>query len=212
MVAVACFCEVVLVPDDWDRTGSFDVGGHCNLRTKKRYFPRDERSPKKPQPFPQFFLFAPHPCFCSRGGCIFLLKSVARFWILAILVILVPCACAQRVVNENKNARDDPHPQAILCRFVSHTKLFCLRDLFLLSRQALERTHALGNSRAIEIFVHEQLNLHRGQGREILWRDSNRCPTEEEYESMVLDSECALAGLCLGGRGTTGHIAPQQHV
>ncbi|CAM9600488.1 unnamed protein product, partial [Ectocarpus fasciculatus] len=50
---------------------------------------------------------------------------------------------------------------------------------------ALERTHALGNSRALETFVHEQLNLHRGQGRDILWRDSNRCPTEEEYESMV---------------------------
>lgn len=48
----------------------------------------------------------------------------------------------------------------------------------------------LGNSRALESFVHEHLNLHRGQGRDILWRDSNRCPTEEEYESMVLDSEC----------------------
>lgn len=57
--------------------------------------------------------------------------------------------------------------------------------------QALGRTHALGNSQALEAFVQELLNLHRGQGRDILWRDSNRCPTEVEYESMVLDSECA---------------------
>lgn len=61
--------------------------------------------------------------------------------------------------------------------------------------QALERTHALGNSRALESFVHEQLNLHRGQGRDILWRDTNRCPTEEEYQSMVLDSECVYRPL-----------------
>ena len=61
--------------------------------------------------------------------------------------------------------------------------------------QALERTHALGSSRALESFVHEQLNLHRGQGRDILWRDTNRCPTEEEYVSMVLDSECCYGSL-----------------
>lgn len=31
----------------------------------------------------------------------------------------------------------------------------------------------------------ELLNPHRGQGLEILWRDSVQCPTEEEYISMV---------------------------
>ncbi|KAF9260428.1 terpenoid synthase [Marasmius fiardii PR-910] len=31
----------------------------------------------------------------------------------------------------------------------------------------------------------ELLALHRGQGLEILWRDSLRCPTEEEYIEMV---------------------------
>ena len=64
-------------------------------------------------------------------------------------------------------------------------------NIAVLAPQALGRTHALGNSQALETFVQEQLNLHRGQGRDILWRDSNRCPTEEEYESMVLDSEYA---------------------
>jgi geranylgeranyl diphosphate synthase type 3 len=29
------------------------------------------------------------------------------------------------------------------------------------------------------------LNLHRGQGLDIYWRDSNICPTEEEYCHMV---------------------------
>jgi len=31
----------------------------------------------------------------------------------------------------------------------------------------------------------ELLSLHRGQGLEILWRDSLRCPSEEEYIQMV---------------------------
>lgn len=35
----------------------------------------------------------------------------------------------------------------------------------------------------------ELLSLHRGQGLEILWRDSLRCPSEEEYIQMVNNSE-----------------------
>ncbi|CAM9169674.1 unnamed protein product [Pylaiella littoralis] len=63
---------------------------------------------------------------------------------------------------------------------------------------ALQRTHALGNSQALDIFVHEILNLHRGQGRDILWRDANRCPAEKEYESMVLDKTGGLFRLAVG--------------
>jgi geranylgeranyl diphosphate synthase type 3 len=31
----------------------------------------------------------------------------------------------------------------------------------------------------------ELINLHRGQGLELLWRDSLTCPTEEQYVDMV---------------------------
>ena len=34
----------------------------------------------------------------------------------------------------------------------------------------------------------ELLFLHRGQGLEILWRDSLQCPSEEEYIRMVNNS------------------------
>ena len=37
-------------------------------------------------------------------------------------------------------------------------------------------------------FAAELLNLHRGQGLDLLWRDSLRCPSEEEYIAMVNDS------------------------
>jgi geranylgeranyl diphosphate synthase type 3 len=47
------------------------------------------------------------------------------------------------------------------------------------------------------VFVGEMLNLHRGQGRDILWRDTARCPTEEEYYDMVLDKTGGLFRLAV---------------
>lgn len=41
-----------------------------------------------------------------------------------------------------------------------------------------------------ELTADELLNLHRGQGLDLFWRDSLTCPTEEEYVQMVLGSEC----------------------
>ncbi|KAI9441555.1 terpenoid synthase [Lactarius indigo] len=42
------------------------------------------------------------------------------------------------------------------------------------------------------IVTDELLNLHRGQGLDLLWRDSLRCPTEEEYIAMVNDKTGGL--------------------
>ena len=40
------------------------------------------------------------------------------------------------------------------------------------------------------LFVTEQLlELHRGQGMDIHWRDSYTCPTEDEYKDMVIRSQ-----------------------
>jgi len=36
-----------------------------------------------------------------------------------------------------------------------------------------------------QVVTEEILNLHRGQGLELLWRDSLECPTEESYVEMV---------------------------
>lgn len=35
----------------------------------------------------------------------------------------------------------------------------------------------------------KMLELHRGQGKDIYWRDSYTCPTEEEYIMMVKESK-----------------------
>lgn len=41
----------------------------------------------------------------------------------------------------------------------------------------------------LTVYSAELLNLHRGQGLELLWRDSLQCPTEEEYVKMVNNSK-----------------------
>lgn len=63
---------------------------------------------------------------------------------------------------------------------------------------ALEKCHSLDSSRAMTIFVQELLNLHRGQGQDILWREQCRCPSEEQYKQMVLDKTGGLFRLAVG--------------
>ena len=63
---------------------------------------------------------------------------------------------------------------------------------------ALEKVNQLQNPKAMNVFVAELLNLHRGQGQDILWRDTLQCPTEEQYNSMILDKTGGLFRLAVG--------------
>lgn len=51
--------------------------------------------------------------------------------------------------------------------------------------KALADVVSLGNPKLIDIFTEELINLHRGQGMELYWRDSLTCPSEEDYLEMV---------------------------
>uniref|UniRef100_A0A6B2LD06 Geranylgeranyl pyrophosphate synthase n=1 Tax=Arcella intermedia TaxID=1963864 RepID=A0A6B2LD06_9EUKA len=62
---------------------------------------------------------------------------------------------------------------------------------------AMEKVYNTGNPEAVKVFLEELLNLHRGQGYDIVWRDNNSCPTEEQYIDMVLDKTGGLFRLCL---------------
>jgi geranylgeranyl diphosphate synthase type 3 len=46
---------------------------------------------------------------------------------------------------------------------------------------ALQAVQGLDSPEPMNIFIEEFLNLHRGQGLDIFWRDTLICPTEEEY-------------------------------
>lgn len=42
---------------------------------------------------------------------------------------------------------------------------------------------------ATTVYTEQLLELHRGQGIEIYWRDNFQCPSEEEYKEMTIKSE-----------------------
>ncbi|KAL2018859.1 hypothetical protein VTK56DRAFT_348 [Thermocarpiscus australiensis] len=50
---------------------------------------------------------------------------------------------------------------------------------------ALQELQKLKNPKAVTIFAEELLNLHRGQGMDLFWRDTLTCPTEDDYLEMV---------------------------
>ncbi|XP_013774294.2 geranylgeranyl pyrophosphate synthase-like [Limulus polyphemus] len=57
---------------------------------------------------------------------------------------------------------------------------------------------SIDHIKTIENFSLEQLlELHRGQGMEIYWRDNFVCPTEEEYKHMVKRKTGGLFGLAV---------------
>ena len=62
---------------------------------------------------------------------------------------------------------------------------------------AQQKAIKLNSVQALVVFTEEMLNLHRGQGRDILWRDSSRCPSEAEYIDMVKDKTGGLFRLAV---------------
>ncbi|KAH8911988.1 geranylgeranyl pyrophosphate synthetase [Coniochaeta sp. PMI_546] len=50
---------------------------------------------------------------------------------------------------------------------------------------ALHEVQKLRNPKAISVFTEELVNLHRGQGMDLYWRDTLTCPTEDDYLEMV---------------------------
>ncbi|KAL9095571.1 MAG: hypothetical protein Q9165_002003 [Trypethelium subeluteriae] len=50
---------------------------------------------------------------------------------------------------------------------------------------ALRELQKLKSPQAIDIYMEELVNLHRGQGMDLYWRDTLTCPSEDDYLEMV---------------------------
>lgn len=96
------------------------------------------------------------------------------------------------IEDNSKLRRGIPVAHAI---FGIPTVLNCANYVYFL---ALEKCQALNNPYAMQVFVKEMLNLHRGQGYDIFWREMSRCPTEDEYIAMVKDKTGGLFRLAVG--------------
>jgi len=62
---------------------------------------------------------------------------------------------------------------------------------------ALQKTAAFGSAEAMRMFTEELLELHRGQGMELHWRDTVCCPTEDQYLKMVARKTGGLFNLAV---------------
>ncbi|KAI0302298.1 isoprenoid synthase domain-containing protein [Multifurca ochricompacta] len=85
-------------------------------------------------------------------------------------------------------------PQTI--NSANYVYFLALQEILKLKDQG-EKTGGTGSRLHFEsdmdqIVTTELLNLHRGQGLDLLWRDSLRCPSEEEYIAMVNDKTGGL--------------------
>ena len=62
---------------------------------------------------------------------------------------------------------------------------------------ALQSLSQLRNPNAMTIFTEELLNLHRGQGMDLFWRDTLTCPSEADYLEMVSNKTGGLFRLAI---------------
>lgn len=63
--------------------------------------------------------------------------------------------------------------------------------------RALNELNKLKDPKCLSIYTEELMNLHRGQGMDLFWRDNLSCPTEEDYLQMVSNKTGGLFRLAV---------------
>lgn len=63
--------------------------------------------------------------------------------------------------------------------------------------KCMEKITALQEPKAVQAFTEQLLELHRGQGMDIYWRDSVICPSEADYREMVKKKTGGLFSLAV---------------
>lgn len=61
----------------------------------------------------------------------------------------------------------------------------------------LEKCLSLNHPDSMKIYTEQLLELHRGQGMDLYWRDYSVCPTMDEYELMVKRKTGGLFGFAI---------------
>ncbi|KAJ6257964.1 Dimethylallyltranstransferase [Drechslerella dactyloides] len=63
--------------------------------------------------------------------------------------------------------------------------------------RAMNEITRLDNPECIHAFTEELINLHRGQGMDLFWRDTLTCPSEDDYLEMVSNKTGGLFRLAI---------------
>ncbi|KAK6513329.1 geranylgeranyl pyrophosphate synthetase [Arthrobotrys megalospora] len=63
--------------------------------------------------------------------------------------------------------------------------------------RAMQAITKLKNPECVQVFTEELINLHRGQGMDLFWRDTLTCPSEDDYLEMVSNKTGGLFRLAI---------------
>ncbi|KAF3276631.1 geranylgeranyl pyrophosphate synthetase [Orbilia oligospora] len=63
--------------------------------------------------------------------------------------------------------------------------------------RAMQDITGLKNPVCVQVFTEELINLHRGQGMDLFWRDTLTCPSEDDYLEMVSNKTGGLFRLAI---------------
>ena len=102
----------------------------------------------------------------------------------------IPSLPAARTTNPHPPSVDDVEDSSVLRRGIPvANSIFGVAQTINSANyvyfRALQELLPLNNPQLINIYSEELLNLHRGQGMELHWRDSLTCPSEAQYLEMV---------------------------
>ena len=84
-------------------------------------------------------------------------------------------------------------PQTI--NTANYVYFLVFQEIFHLSQSP--SSYSSPNLNVEKMVTEEMINLHRGQGMDLFWRDSLTCPTEEEYVEMVCNKTGGLFRIAL---------------
>ncbi|KAF9945919.1 geranylgeranyl pyrophosphate synthetase [Mortierella alpina] len=149
-------------------------------------------------------LLEPYTYICSNPGKEMRTELIEAFniWIKVPAQQLAVITKVVKMLHTSSLLIDDIEDDSVLRRGepVAH-KIFgvpatinCANYVYF---QALAELTKVQNPQMLTIFTEELLCLHRGQGMELLWRDSLTCPTEDEYIAMVNDKTGGLLRLAV---------------
>ncbi|XP_076170779.1 terpene synthase-like [Ptiloglossa arizonensis] len=63
---------------------------------------------------------------------------------------------------------------------------------------AIQKMIIYNHFESLQVYIEKTIELHRGQGLEIYWRDNNICPSESEFKQMTIQKTGGMFKLIVG--------------
>ncbi|XP_025269868.1 geranylgeranyl pyrophosphate synthase-like [Camponotus floridanus] len=123
-----------------------------------------------------------------------IIYNVHNFWFCSVLCVRNAGSTSAFALSKNHRIFrkiDDIQDNSILRKGipVTHSVFGVANSLnaaFYIMFITVERLINLQHPAATKVYIEQLLELHRGQGIDIFWRDNFICPSEEDYKAMAI--------------------------